>query len=266
MKSALPPPLSTSVKNASRPWLSCDPRARLLATLVASAVILAASSWGQIGSGLMVVVLLHLSSGTGPGAALNSLRPFRFLLLFTLVLQVGFAEGTPLLPGTLPRAMTIEGSTAAALALLRLAGVIAVSAHLVRTTSPLELARSLGWALTPTARLGVPVREVTLVTALGFHFFPVLLDESRQVRAALESRGISLRHPRLRLRARALLFWTLAVLFGMVDRSTRLASALEARGFALPRKQAHRFPSWRVGSTVLVAASLMLAMAAICAR
>jgi len=253
----------------SGPWLSCDPRARLLATLVASGVVLAASSWGQIAGGLAAVAALHLASGTGPGDAIGSLRPFRFLLVFTLVVQAGFTSGAPLLPGLLPAVITVEGSQAAAQALLRLAGVIAASAHLVRTTSPLELARSLGWALTPTARVGIPVREVTLVMALGFHFFPVLLDESRQVRNALESRGISLRHPRLRLRARALLFWTLAVLFGMVDRSTRLAAALEARGFALPRRPAHRFPAWRAESSLLVAASLvtavLAAMATICA-
>jgi energy-coupling factor transport system permease protein len=224
--------------------------------MVASAAVLAASTWGQLGCALGAVALLHLSSGTGPAAALGSLRPFRFLLLFTLVVQAGFTSGTPLLPGILPAALTLEGAAAATLALARLAGVIALSAHLVQTTSPLELARSLGWVLTPSARLGVPVREVTLVMALGFHFFPVLLDESQQVRAALESRGISLRHPRLRLRARALLFWTLAVLFGLVDRSTRLAAALEARGFALPRSRGHRFPPWRRESTVLVAASL----------
>lgn len=253
-------PAGGTSRTVPAPWLRCDPRARLLATLVASGMVLSASTWAQVGFGMAAVVALHLMSGTGPGAALSSLRPFRFLLLFTLVVQAVFTGGTPLLPGILPAALTAEGCAAAALALFRLAGVIAVSAHLVTTTSPLELARSLGWAITPTARLGVPVREVTLVMALGFHFFPVLLDESHQVGAALESRGISLRHPRLRLRARALLFWTLAVLFGLVDRSTRLAAALEARGFALPRRGGHRFPQWRVESTLVVAASLTVVL------
>ena len=231
--------------------------------MVASAVVLAASTWVQVGCGLASVISLHLASGTGPGEALRSLRPFRFLLLFTLILQTGFTGGTPLLPAVLPGFITTEGCAAAALTTLRLAGVVVASAHLVGTTSPLDLARSLGWFLTPTARLGVPVREVTLVMALGFHFFPVLLDESRQVRAALESRGVSMRHPRLGLRARALLSWTLAVLFGMVDRSTRLAAALEARGFALPRRRGHRFSPWRTGSTVLVVLSLTVLLLAI---
>ncbi len=255
-------PVNVPAKIGPWPWSRCDPRARLLATLVASGVMLAAASWAGIGCGLAAVAALHLASGTGPGTAIGSLRPFRFLLLFTLVVQAWFTGGTPLYPGNVPGAITIEGAQAAALAMLRLAGVIAASAHLVRTTSALELARSIGWVLTPAAHVGVKVREVTLVMALGFHFFPVFLDEARQVRAALESRGISVRHPRPRLRARALLFWTLAVLFGMVDRSARLAAALEARGFALPHSHTHRFPAWRVESTVVVVTSLMLVLVA----
>jgi energy-coupling factor transport system permease protein len=251
------------VPAAPRPWARCDPRARLLATLVVSAVVMAAVSPGQLAFGLAAVAALYLASGTGPGAAIGALRPFRFLLLFTLVLQAGFSPGSALAPGILPDAVTVEGVRAAGFALLRLAGLIAASAHLVRTTSPIELARSIGWALAPASRLGVNVDEVTLVLALGFHFFPVLLDESRQVHAALESRGISTRHRRLGLRGRALLSWTLAVLFGMVDRSTRLAAALEARGFALPRRRARRFPAWRRESTVLALASLAAATASV---
>lgn len=246
----------------SEPWFRCDPRARLLATLVASAMVLSASSWRQTTLGLSVVASLHLAAGAGPRVALAALRPFRFLLLFTLVAQAGFTSGTPLLPGVLPAAPTYEGCNAAALALLKLAGLIAAAANLLRTTSPLELAHSLAWAIGPTARVGIPVSEVTLVMALGFHFLPVLFDESCQVRAALESRGVSVRHPRLALRARALLFWMVAVLFGMVERSTRLAAALAARGFARSSRRGHRFPRWRTESTLLVAASLLLSLLA----
>lgn len=255
MPSTPPQPGSTPVAGSGT-WGLSDPRARLLATLACSGSLLAAVSWSGIACGLAAAATLHLASAAGPRAALSALRPFRFLLLFTFAVKAGFTAGTPLLPGVLPAAFTLEGCSAALQALLRLSGIIAVSALLVRTTSPLELARSLGWVIAPAARVGVPVREVTLALALGFHFFPVLLHEGRQVRAALESRGISARHPRLALRLRALLVWTLAVLFDMVDRSARLATALESRGFALPRHRRHRFPAWRSESTLLVALSL----------
>lgn len=243
-------------RRPERPWQRCDPRARLLATAAISGSLLAATSWSGVGAGLAAVAAAHVAAGDGVGKALSALRPFRLLLLFTLVVQAGFTPGTPALPGVLPAAVTVEGCSAAAGALLRLGGVIAVSALLVRTTSPLELARSVGWALAPSARAGVPVREATLVLALGFHLFPLLHAEGRQVRAALESRGISLRDPRLALRARAVTVWLLAVLFGLIDRSERLATALEARGYALPSAQHPRFHPWRIESTALVAAAL----------
>lgn len=259
-------PLRPAALKPGGPWRRVDPRARLLATLAVSAVLLASSRWPVSAAGFVALIALHAASGTRLRAALAALRPFRFLLVFTLVVQAVFTPGRPLLPETLPDFLTVEGAQAAAAALLRLAGVIAASAHLVATTSPLELARCLGWAIAPSSRVGVPVREVTLVMALGFHFFPVLLDESRQVRGALESRGVSLRHPVFRLRARALLVWTLAVLFGMVERSTRLATALESRGFALPRAPRHRFPPWSAESTLLVAGSVALVVFAAALR
>jgi len=104
--------------------LRCDPRARLLATLVVSGVALSASSWVRVGWGLVAIAMLHLASGTGPRAAVGSFKPFRFLLLFTLVVRTMFTGGAPLLPGILPESITIEGVSAAALALLRLGGVI----------------------------------------------------------------------------------------------------------------------------------------------
>lgn len=245
------------------PWRRSDPRARLLVTLCVSGAVLSAASWTALGVGLAAVAAVHATSGTGPRAALAALRPFAFLLLFTLAVQALFTPGAPLSPGLFPDRLTREGCAAALLAVARLGGVIALSAHLIATTSPLELARGVGWAIAPAARLGLRVREVTLVTALAFHFFPVLLEESRQVRRALESRGVSLRHRSFGLRARALLVWVLAVLFGMVDRSARLATALQTRGFARARPLRHRFAPWDAASSGLTAAGVAVALLAV---
>jgi hypothetical protein len=105
-------------------------------------MVLAAWSWGEIGCGLAAVAALHLASGTGPAAALRSLRPFRFLLLFTLVVQAWFTGGAPL--RACSRLRHRHGP--AVLAATRLAESL-----LPRTwcATSLELARSIGgrWAV-----------------------------------------------------------------------------------------------------------------------
>lgn len=238
------------------PWHRADPRARLLATLVLSGVILAASSWRTSLPGAAALAALYASSRTGPAAAGAALRPFRILLLFAAGIPLLCTPGRPLLAAGMP--FTAEGAAASGLVLLRLGMVILASSHLVITTSPLELARCFGWAISPGRALSIPAREIQLVMALGFEFFPVLFEESRLTRAALESRGISLRHPRARLRLRALLNWLSALLFGMVDRSSQLASALEAKGFGRSDCLRHRFPPWNTTSTALIGASVAL--------
>lgn len=240
----------------TRWWHRTDPRARLLFTLVLSGAVLAADSRRDLILCATTIALLHLSSRTGPAAAWAALRPFRFLLLFTAALQLVFTGGASVSAAGLP--LRVAGAAAAGLTLLRLGGLILASSHLMLTTSPLDLSRCLGWAIGPGKALGLPVRDVEMVMAIGAQFLPVLLDESRTTRAALESRGISLRHPRPRFRARALLAWLLALLGGMGERSARLAVAMEAKGFCLRDRTRRRFPPWNPASTLLLAAGAAL--------
>lgn len=258
----MPSPFLARRRRGGALWQRTDPRARLLAVAAVSGALLAARDGSGLAAGAAGLAALLAATGTGPRAALAALRPFRILLLLTAGLQLLFTPGEPLLGGILPGAFTVQGAAAAALALARLGGAVAASAALVATTSPLELGRSLGWAIAPLRVFGLRVREISLVSTLGFQFFPVLLEESARIRAALESRGVSLRHPRRRLRARALLLWVLAVLFGMVERSARLAAALDAKGFGIERPLRHRFPPWSAESSLATAGSAALIGAA----
>jgi energy-coupling factor transporter transmembrane protein EcfT len=226
--------------------------------LVLAGVLLAAGSWAALLPGLAALVALHALSRTGAASAWGSLRPWRVLLLVTGAAHALFGPAAPAPGDTL--AGTVGALSGAGLAAGRLAGAILVAAHLARTGSPLDLARSLGWAIAPGRRLGLRVREIQAVTALALHFVPVVLAESVQTRVALEARGISLRHPRRRLRLRAALLWVLALLAGVGDRSARLALALAAKRFGSCAVTRDRFPRWSAASTALVGASALLAL------
>lgn len=247
---APPPPGNGS------PWQRSDPRARLLFSLALAGALLAADRWAALLPGAVALAGLHALSRAGAASAWASLRSWRFLLLFTGVAQFLLAPSGPA-PGA-DASAALGALSGAALATTRLAGAIVVAAHLTRTSSPLDLARSLGWALSPGRRLGVPVARIQTVMALAFHFLPIVLEESHQTRIALESRGISVRHPRRALRLRAVLLWVLALLAGVGDRSARLALALAARGFGGDASHRHRFPPWTAASTLLAGAGVAL--------
>jgi len=233
----------------------------VIASLALSALSLASATTGEFVLLYAALGTLYLFSGTGLRTAWSGLRPFFVLILFTAMLQVFFTPGTPV-PGLEGGriAVTEEGLRLFARILLRLVAVILVSANLVSTTSPLDLSRSLGWFLLPARRLGLPVNELVLTLNLGFQLFPLLLEESQSLRLALESRGISVRHHRLRLRLRATAAWVLAIFASVMDRTHRLTVALEVKGFGRSDRLRLRFPPRR-GENLWILVSLPLVVA-----
>lgn len=239
----------------STSWHRSDPRVRLLGTLVLSCLALASRSWVEIFLVYLFLAVLYALSRTGVRTAWSGFRPFFFLLLFTALLQLFLTPGRPLpLAGAW---ISHEGLLLSLIVLLRLSAVILLSTHLISTTSPLELSRSLGWLISPGCRFGLPVADLVLLLNLGFQFFPLLLEESLNLRLALESRGISLRHPRLSFRFQALAAWILALLSAVLERSHRLALALEAKNFGHQERLRLRFAPWKPESSAGITLTLL---------
>ncbi|MDB4285281.1 energy-coupling factor transporter transmembrane protein EcfT [bacterium] len=245
----------------STPWHRADPRVRLLATMVLSCLALASRTWTELALVFLALTTVYGLSRTRWRTAWSGFRSFFFLLLFTAFLQLFLTPGKPLPGFSTSGGLTItyEGLRLSVLLLLRLSAVILLSTHLVATTSPLELSRSLGWFFLPGGRLGLPVGDLVLLFNLGFQFFPLLLEESQSLRLALESRGISLRHPRLSYRFQALTAWILALLTALLERAHRLAMALEMKNFGHRGILRLRFPSWGAESSAGLALTIISA-------
>jgi energy-coupling factor transporter transmembrane protein EcfT len=95
-----------------------------------------------------------------------------------------------------------------------------------------------------------------LIMNLAFQFFPLLTEETKNVRMGLESRGISLTHPRLGLRLRATAAWMLAVMTAVLERSHRTAAALQVKEGGRGRTLTFRFPEWSMAGTTCVALTI----------
>ena len=135
---------------------------------------------------------------------------------------------------------------------LRVVGLALPGVLLVATTDPVRLADAL------TLHWRVPTRFAFGALA-ALRLVPLLVAEFESVRLARRARGVEARTPVARARLLGGIVFTLLV--GAVRRGSRLATAMDARGFdsGIPRSNArgstlHRRDAVFVAGTVLVCA------------
>jgi energy-coupling factor transport system permease protein len=114
---------------------------------------------------------------------------------------------------------------------LRVVGLALPGVLLVATTDPVRLADAL------TIHWRVPTRFAFGALA-ALRLVPLLVGEFESVRLARRARGVEARTPAARVRLLAGIVFTLLV--GAVRRGSRLATAMDARGFdsGIPRSNA----------------------------
>lgn len=172
----------------------------------------------------------------------------------------------PLLSGVLGAVVTLVLFAAdrdhlvfSALALaLRLPAVALPGVIVLATTDPTDLAD----ALIQNARVSP---RFAIGTLAAWRLVPLLGDEWRLIGFARRARGVDPgRNPLAHLRLFASATFTLLV--GAIRRGTRLAAAMDARGFdsGLPRTSARR-QTFRRPDTALVVAAVLVAGAAVTA-
>jgi energy-coupling factor transport system permease protein len=199
--------------------------------LVTPAVVLAAE-----------LTLLPAAGLATPGAILR--RTWPLLLSAAGVAWVNVAFGT--LDGA---AAWLSGATWG----LRVIALALPGILLVASTDPVRLADAL------TIHWRVPTRFAYGALA-ALRLVPLLATEWETIRLARRARGVEGRTPVAA--ARLLAGTAFALLVGAIRRGTRLATAMDARGFdsGIPRTNArgstlHRRDAWFVAATVAVCAA-----------
>jgi len=225
-------------------------RANPVAKLAAAAILMSALflSADPITPGLIVLVLLAAVSLTGlhPRDLLARSWPLLLAALAVGILNTVFAPERP----------AAESLVSGVGLGLRLLGIAMAGLLALATTDPTDLADALQQQLhlSPRAAVG---------TLAAVRLLPVMAGEWQTLALARRARGVDAGRSPLAA-ARIAFGMLLALLVGAVRRATRLAMAMEARGFgALPCRSVARPHGMHVGDWALIVGALLIAAGAV---
>ena len=123
--------------------------------------------------------------------------------------------------------------------LLRLVMMLCITMILTSTTKPMDLTRGLEWGMTPLKAVRFPAHEIAMTISIALRFIPTILEETKRIMKAQESRGVDFSHGSLKNKFRAIISLIIPLFVSAIERSEELANAMEARGYDPRSKRTH---------------------------
>ena len=206
-----------------------DPRTKLLLTIV---YIVGVFFIGNIPGYLIALAFLVLTvrvAGIRFSYLLKGVKPLRFIIIFTFVLNLLFSSGeTPLLTLGFIR-LTKEALLNAIFFTMRLIFLVMGTSVLTLTTSPVQLTDGLERLLRPLQKVHFPAHELAMMMTIALRFIPTLLEETDKIQKAQMARGADFESGNLIARARAMVPLLVPLFVSAFRRANDLAMAMEAR-------------------------------------
>ena len=112
---------------------------------------------------------------------------------------------------------------------LRLVFLVAGTAILTLTTSPVELRDGLEILLSPLKVIHFPAHELAMMMTIALRFIPTLLEEAEKIMKAQTARGADFESGKLLSRAKAMVPLLVPLFVSSFRRAGDLAMAMEAR-------------------------------------
>ena len=206
-----------------------DPRGKILLTLAyIVGVFLAEGPVGYLATALLVFLCARLAR-IPMRYLTRGLKPLRFIILFTAVLNLFMGGGDAVLVRVWFLTITETGLRNAVYFALRLIFLVLGTSLLTLTTSPIALTDALERLLSPLRVVKFPAHELAMMMSIALRFIPTLMEETDKIMKAQSARGADFETGNLLRRARAMVPLLVPLFISAFRRAGDLAMAMEAR-------------------------------------
>ncbi len=206
-----------------------DPRAKIVLLILYIAAVFCAGTLPAFAAPLLFMIVMVRCSGVPFRMILRSLKPLRFILIFTFVLNLFFLQGETVLLDLGFAKIARESLVSAVLYALRLVFLVMGSSILTLTTAPVPLTDGLERLLSPLKVIRFPAHEMAMMMTIALRFIPTLLEETDKIMKAQSARGADFESGNLVRRARAMVPLLVPLFVSSFRRAGELAMAMEAR-------------------------------------
>ena len=205
-----------------------DARVKLVATLVFMISLFVINKFWAYGLVVLLLTLVIKKSKIPMKLIVKGLKPLRWIILFTFIINIFFLPGEELWSfGFL--SITREGIQQSVFMAVRLLFLVIGTSLLTLTTSPMDLTDGIERLLKPMNKIGLPVHELAMMMTIALRFIPTLLDETDKIMKAQMSRGADFESKNIISRAKNLIPLLVPLFISAFRRADELAMAMEAR-------------------------------------
>ena len=210
---------------ADTPVHRLDPRMKIILVFLYIVAVFFVNAYLPFGLLALYLLFVIRTSEIPLGMVLRGLKPLRFILIITFVINLFFTPGESLWSYGFLK-ISQEGVQQAVFMAIRLVLLVVGTSLLTLTTSPIELTDGLEKLLSPLKAVGLPAHELAMMMTIALRFIPTLIDETDKIMKAQMARGADFESGNVLSRAKNLVP---LLVVNALRRAEELANAMESR-------------------------------------
>ena len=206
-----------------------DPRTKILLTIAMIVAVFLVKT--MVGYGLILgfVYLVSKLSRIPFKMLMKGVKPLRFILILTFLLNLFFSSGVTMLVEWGFLKISYEGLSTAIHYSLRLVFLVLGTSLMTLTTSPIALSDGIEMLLSPLKKIHFPAHELAMMMSIALRFIPTLMEEADKIMKAQMARGADFESGNLLARAKAMVPLLVPLFVSAFRRAGDLAMAMESR-------------------------------------